>query len=154
MSGGGAGSSGAGAEGAGSEAGPVAADWVDATLPHALFLDPGTMDFPVDDDGNLKSIHPVDHEVLNRLAVALGTIAGLPDFGSELRTIEIASRAKMTAQMRERVNAALVDMVARGDVAVVDVQAYSPMSGRAKFKVVYRNLRLMDERDGRTNSIG
>lgn len=112
------------------------------TPPWALFLDPATRDFPVDEDGQYVSAHPIDHQAMMRLIPAKGTIASAQAQGGPWKGLEIADAATMTRRMREYVSAAWRDLIANGDVRIVDVRMRPSNSiGRARLDLVWMNLR-------------
>jgi hypothetical protein len=124
-----------------------------ARPPHALFFDPAIMDFPKDDAGRYVEIHPVDQKVELQLALALGSSASAPGVGGTLREIQIASREAMTDDATQRVNVALADLIAAGDVILVSVVAYASNPWRAHIEVVYKNRRAPDRDRNRTSVI-
>lgn len=124
------------------------------TPPHALYLDPRTMDFPADEEGRYLSVHPVDQQVELRLLVQRGSVRGAPTLGSTLRDIRIGTRAAMTAEASAVVAAALADLVSAGKVQVLSVVAFASAANRARVEVQYRNLLLPDARDNRTVVVG
>jgi len=112
------------------------------TPPWALFLDPATRDFPVDESGQYVSVHPVDHQAMMRLLPAQGTIVSAPAQGGPWKTLEISDAATMTRRMRECVQAVWRDLIANGDVRIVDVRLRPTNGiGRARLDLVWMNLR-------------
>jgi len=122
----------------------------DVTLPHALFLDPATMDFAVDADGRYESVHPVDHWVLMQLALASGGTPAAPSVGTTLRDIQIGTREQMTIEARRIVANALAERVATGDVILVSVVAWAKTPSRAHVEITYQNTRAPDADRNRT----
>lgn len=111
--------------------------------PHALFLDPVVMDFTTV-DGLYQEVHPVDHQVEMRLAVALGSSPSAPETGSGLRSLKLGSRKQMTIDAHSIVDTALASLIANGDVRIASVTAYAANAWRAHVDVVYYNLRAPD----------
>lgn len=118
--------------------------------PHALYLDAGSMDFPVDEDGHYQSVHPIDHQVEMRLVPATGSVPSDPSVGATLRDIAIGSRAQMTAEATRIVNTRLADLIANGDVVILSVVAYASAPNRAHVEISYQNRRAIDADRTRT----
>lgn len=146
----GAGSTGAGIVAAGFDPAGTVGAARDVTLPHALFLDPATMDFGVDADGHYGSVHPVDHWVLMQLGLASGGTPAAPAIGNALRDIKIGTREQMSADARRIVLDVLADRIATGDVVVVSVVAWASAANRARVEITYQNTRAPDADRNRT----
>lgn len=138
----GAGTIGAGLVGAGLSTPSTVGSPRNVKPPWALKLDPRTRDFLLDDDGRYVEAHPVDHAAYLALWPAAGTIAAAPTLGGPWKLLEIADADTMTRRLREYVEAAWRDLIARGDLKLVSVSARPTNSiGRARADIVWMNLR-------------
>ncbi len=146
----GAGSTGAGIVAAGFDPAGTVGTARDVVPPHALYLDPSTMDFPTDADGHYVSVHPVDHWVEMQLALAFGATPAASAVGSTLREIAIGTREEMTADARRIATTALAPRIATGDVVLVSVVAWAVLPNRARVEITYQNTRAPDADRNRT----
>lgn len=128
--------------------GPAGFDPTSITAPtatlggRAMYFDLITRDVPVDADGNYLEMHPIDSQVMVALGIQLGSVLSAPLVGSTIANLPIDDSVPMTAEANRRVQAALSDLIANGDVALVLVNAYAGPSWRAHIEIIYQNLRL------------
>lgn len=108
----------------------------------AAFFDPSVRDFPLDANGRVVSVHPVDQAVALALSVDTGAIGSVPELGHDLRRIPRGTPTTLTSYARDAVARALKALVDRGDVTVVEVTASVPFRGGLFVSVSYRNNRL------------
>lgn len=112
-------------------------------LPHALYLDGATADFPLDSDGLHRSLHPNDQWVALQLLVRQGTMRSVPGMGNRLREITRVAPARAQRLAEDYINQALSDRVRTGDIRINSVEVDTSVRGRLVVAVSYTNMRLL-----------
>lgn len=116
----------------------------DVRPPAALLFDGGTRDFPLDENGFYRAIHPVDQKVALALCVSRGAIAAVPGIGNKLRTIQRVRPDVAVTLVKNYVREALADLIAAKSIQIesdgIAVDASVP--GRLLFAVTYLNLEI------------
>lgn len=114
--------------------GPIETPW-------ALKYDGATADFVMLEDGSYDEVHPVTHEAVLCLVVAVGAIPVTPEFSSTLNQIKIVSdQAAMTVDARRRTELALAHLIAEKKIRVDGVRAFAANRWRVKYEVSFTNL--------------
>lgn len=115
-----------------------------STPPAATLFDLTSRSFPVDEQGRLRAIHPVDQGVALALGVGQGGIANVPELGHRLRRIRSGARPSLQREVEDFVRLALRVWLERSDIALLAVVArtHTAVRGRVEIFVTYRNLRL------------
>lgn len=141
MSGYGAGSS---PGGVGVLGGPVETNTASVVIakPTVAYFDPAIMSSPVATDTSIRSMHPVDQQVVLALSIEVGQIASVPDQGHTLGQLGRMAPAQYTAAALDAVQLALAGPLGRKDIDLLSVQAVSLPYGNNQVAVRYRNLRL------------
>jgi hypothetical protein len=114
----------------------------DVRPPAALLFDGGTRDFPLDENGFYRAIHPVDQKVALALCVSRGAIAAVPGIGNKLRTIQRVRRDVAITLVNNYVREALADLIAAKSIQVDKIEVDPDVPGRLLFAVTYLNLEL------------
>lgn len=138
----GAGSAGAGVGPAGQDpvADPSAAPPIRPAA--AVWYDGANRDFLLDDDGGYKTLHYVDQKVALALVIGEGDIAGVPTFGSRLKSIKRGNAAQLAKRAEDAVLLALADIISRRQIEVIGVSVNTNVRGRLIVTVTYNNLLL------------
>ena len=112
--------------------------------PEGVLFDLITRDVVIDAEGGYVAAHPVDSKVQLALGIPVGAVPSVTDLGGVLSQLEIDDDDVMVRQADRLVRLALADMLAAGDVALLEVAATSPdpQLGRARLFVRYENRRL------------
>lgn len=98
---------------------------------------------PLNADGTVQELHPVDQEVILDLANELGSLANDPGRGLDIQAIKDADDARKLQTAIDRVNVCLSGPLSRGDIEIRDVSLQSdPPSGSLGLSIEYVNLRL------------
>lgn len=113
--------------------------------PGVPLIHPGSHDAVPQDDGTLEAVHPVDQAVALALGIKAGTVGSATSIGNLLSDLEYASRT-LEVLVRQRVDTALAQLTARGDVALVSVVT-TRIPGGFTVDITYRNLRLLSSVD-------
>jgi hypothetical protein len=109
--------------------------------PIALVFDGETRTFLRDDDGFLKSIHPVDQKVALALLMQQKKIAPAPKTGSTLREIKYIEPAKIETDVTDRINRALTAVLQPGDIEILKLEVLTPSRWAGSVTFQYKNLR-------------
>lgn len=121
---------------------PTTADRLIPTLPLSGYFDPHTRDFPLDENGEIEGVHPVDQAVAMALGIVLAGASPAPAAGLDIERIKTASRAALQSTITDAVKVALADLISRADIAFIAAPLVPTANGRPFFEVVYTNLRL------------
>lgn len=108
--------------------------------PPALYFDPESGRFLLDEGGALRALHPVDHAVAIAMGVELGALPSSPTVGNRLR--KLLARAPRNARQTTAtyaVREALSRLLERGDIALLGVEV--DVRKRDIVTVRYANLR-------------
>lgn len=108
----------------------------------AAFFDPSTRDYPLDANGRVVAIHPVDQAVALALTIELGAVGSVSDLGHELRRIPRGTQPQIASYAADAVKRALKAITDRGDATLLNVTTVSPFRGAQQVTVEYRNNRL------------
>lgn len=113
-----------------------------ATEMQSAYFDLGLRDVPLDDDGNLKQMHPVDQAMQLAIGMRTGTFKARPTDGIKLAELQRLAPARRLATVITKVNAAANDLIKNGDVRIELVELIDQdVRGRLFFVVHYFNLR-------------
>lgn len=104
--------------------------------------DPATRDFRRLADGTIATVHPVDQAAALAAGVAAGSIASATSIGNELGAIPFLG-TDFVARATDAVRRAFAALVARGDVALLAIDAEQPGETASATFITYRNLRLI-----------
>lgn len=132
--------------------GPAGFDPADETdakaqpLPVAAFYDPALRGFPINDDGEVIGVHPVDQEVAIRTTIPKGSLKCAPNVGIDWARIRRASKATMLRDIEDEVRTTLKPLIDAGDIRLDSVTLWPEAAGRPLFFVDYFNVRLGDAR--------
>ncbi len=121
---------------------PTDTDRVVPVLPQAAFFDPALRDFPLDENGEIVSVHPVDQEMALRCGTFVRGLAPSPTTGLDWERLRRTSRQAMQSAIDDVVRQSTLDLVSRGDIELVGSPMLPEANGRPLFSVVYKNLRL------------
>jgi hypothetical protein len=112
--------------------------------PAALMFDGQTRDFPLDENGFYREVHPVDQKVELALSVSRGAIASVPGIGNKLRTIQRVRKEVAETLARSYIREALADLLASKAIQInnIDIDIDTSVAGRLLFAVTYLNLEL------------
>jgi hypothetical protein len=125
------------------------------TPPQALLFDGATRTFLFDDNGLLRSVHPVDQKVELGLLLELGKIAPVPTIGTAFRSIKYIDPQKIDNQVRDAIRLAIGSLKTNGDIEEINVTVLRPNRNAFSVQFTYRNLRLPnDQRRTLTLSTG
>lgn len=125
-----------------------------AVLPvdNAEYYDAPTRTVPLNADGTVQTMHPVDQEAIFNLTNPLGSVPNDPTRGLDWDAILSAPEAKRLQTAKDRVNVCLATLIANGDVSVEDVSLSNAPNGTTLVGAVYvqalglivtyKNLRL------------
>ena len=83
----------------------------DVRPPAALYFDGQTRDFPLDENGFYREVHPVDQKVELQLSLPRGAIASTPGIGNHLRTIQRVRPSVAETLCRSFIREALADLL-------------------------------------------
>lgn len=120
---------------------PVQQARIVPVLPAAVLYDPLTRSLPLDANGQVQSVHPVDQEVARMLTIPLGAIAGDPDSGLDVVMLKRpVSPAQVPNLISLVVKKALKRLLDAGDIKIIAIEA-APTSLRRQFSVSYWNVR-------------
>lgn len=109
--------------------------------PAALVFDGATRTFLSDDDGRLKSVHPVDQKVALAVLIQQKKLSSAPDTGSTLKEIKYLDPAKIVTDATNRVNRALNAVLQPGDIEIIRIQVTQPSRWSVSILLEYKNLR-------------
>ena len=115
---------------------------ISPTKPKAILFDPSNRSFPMLDDGQFASIHPVDQAVGIILGVFQTSLRPTVTTGLDRQRIRHAPRAALANTIADEVKRALSDLIIAGDIDLIGTPLASNANGRPLFFVDYRNLRL------------
>ena len=110
--------------------------------PTAMLFDGQTRDFPLDENGFYREVHPVDQEVELALCVSRGAIASVPGIGNKLRTIQRVRAAVAETLCQNFINEALADLIKAKSIEIQSIVIDTIVPGRLLYAVSYRNLDL------------
>lgn len=110
--------------------------------PQALEFDPQTRAHVLQSDGTYASLHPVDSAVVLALFIERGKLRSATTTGNKLPTIPSPHDRRAKALATDYVKQALADLIARGDVSVLDVRLETRGSYATFVEVDYINERL------------
>ena len=114
--------------------------------PRAIKFDLATRSFPMNADGTLVDVHPVDQTVELALGIELGKIPSASTVGQRIRAA--ANRlagTKLVATVTDAINAALAAPLANNDIATLGVAIDTSVRGRIVVAYQYVNLRSGSE---------
>jgi hypothetical protein len=112
-----------------------------STLRSAKF-DIQTRTFPLDGNGELTLVHPVDQAVALAVGRPLVGTQSTPTSGLDVARLRRASRASMQLTVTLVVKDALQQLISDGDIAFHGAPLAPDANGRPFFFVDYTNLRL------------
>ena len=110
--------------------------------PEALLFDGRTRTFPYDDDGKLKTIHPVDQAVALSVLVEMKKINSNQGLGSTLRKAPAVGGPRLQADVERRVRAAVKARIDAEDIEILEILGVSVVRGRTSVRLRYINRRL------------
>ncbi|MGN6107662.1 MAG: hypothetical protein ACTHU0_21310 [Kofleriaceae bacterium] len=131
----------AGAAPAGAPTNLTASSPREVSTPVALYFNPTTRDFRIDDEGRYLSMHPVDQAVALAVFHALGAIPAAADVGSIVRRIQYAGGPRLVAEVTDSIRQAVVDLAKAGDVREERIEVKTGGFGGVSVLYVYTNLR-------------
>jgi hypothetical protein len=136
-----AGSFGAGVGPAGYD--PSAASPASDVVPtRALRYDLATRTFVEDGAGGFVSSDPIDQKVALLLGTEQGTVASVPALGQRYRErVNGVDPRQIAAIVVDETRIVLADLIAAGDIELLDVQTDASVRTRVLIAVTYRNLR-------------
>jgi hypothetical protein len=114
----------------------------DVRPPAALMFDGQTRDFPLDDNGFYREVHPVDQRVALALSISRGAIASVPGIGNKLRTIQRVRPNVAETLARNYINEALAELLRAKSIHIEKITIDTGVAGRLLFAVTYLNLEL------------
>ena len=109
--------------------------------PMALVFDGATRTFLSDENGRLKSVHPVDQKGALALLIQQKKLSSAPDTGSTLKEIKYLDPAKVVTDATNRVNRALNAVLQPGDIEIIKLEITQPSKWSISIRLDYRNLR-------------
>jgi hypothetical protein len=117
--------------------------------PAAQEFDGATRDFPLDDLGNFRALHPVDQGVAFSILVKRGQLKSAPNVGNTLHEIGNVGGGRTAEQVKARVNDAfpLRDFLREGSVETIRIDHDVTVRGRLLVVYTYRNT-LLGKRSG------
>lgn len=107
-----------------------------------MLFDGQTRDFPLDDNGFYREVHPVDQKVEIALCISRGAIASVPGIGNKLRTIQRVRAAVAETLCRNFINEALADLLKSKSIEIQNIAIDTSVAGRLLYAVTYLNLEL------------
>jgi hypothetical protein len=113
----------------------------DVRPPAALYFDGQTRDFPLDENGFYREIHPVDQKVALQLSLPRGAIASVTAIGNKLRTIQRVRPSVAETLCRSHIREALAELLSAKSIEIQQIKV-EPDDGRLLFAVTYLNLEL------------
>lgn len=137
----GAGSFPAGSAPAGTDL-PITTPTTAIAKPKVTYFDPGLMTLPMEPDGSVRAVHPVDAQVILALSIPQGTIASVPTQGHTLNQLGRMQPSQLPAAATDRVKLALAGPLSRGDIDLLGVTVDAQPYGSLHVSVSYQNLRL------------
>jgi len=114
----------------------------DVRPPAALYFDGQTRDFPLDENGFYREIHPVDQKVALQLSLPRGAIASVPGIGNKLRTIQRVRASVAETLCRSHIREALAELLSTKSIEIQQIKIDPDVPGRLLFAVTYLNLEL------------
>jgi phage gp46-like protein len=114
--------------------------------PGVPLFDGALRDFPNADNGDLERVHWVDQKVALKLTIKRGAVSSSPALGSLLATLKRGAPAQLQNRAEDAVRNCLAQMIADGEVELLNVVATSPARGKLLVVVEYRNLLLPNEK--------
>lgn len=117
------------------------------TKPVAALFDGATKTFPLDDNGRVEAVHPVDQGVALALLTEYGKMTAAPGSGVKLKTITYAGGPRLVEQVKSFCRAAVKRWTDAGDIREENIGVELPGYGR--INIVYSYVRLKDSGDRR-----
>ena len=121
---------------------PLAIDRISPTLPPAPKYDPALHAHPLNANGELVAVHPVDQAVALALHIPLGSIQSAPGTGIDYAKLKRASRLALQQTVNDVVQVALATLISEGDIKLIGSPLIPGSGGKPFFYVDYVNLRL------------
>jgi hypothetical protein len=124
--------------------------WGDETpegLDGGLYFDGNTRDFPLDADGQVETIHPVDSEVLAALLVEAKKVPAANDVGHTLREINSGAGPRVKSDVENRVKKALRSLLQRNAISIRLIECELVNEHTLVVGVTYINLITTAQKD-------
>lgn len=120
--------------------------------PAALVFDGETKDFLRDDEGRLKSVHPVDAAAFALLRIRKGAVTSAPDVGETVSSIKYIDEDRLQSIVEDRVRLAWAPLLTAKKIAFLSVQVNDSEHGRIFYTATYENL-ITKKRESASGSL-
>lgn len=109
--------------------------------PLALWFQGLTRDFPLRDDGQYQSTHPVDQEVELAMEISRGKVPALPTLGTDFTNLPLSNPQLLQAEVERRVNGGRVGELERaGSIRIIELLAIRTTRNGVGVRLQYVNL--------------